>query len=202
LLVCGKKIFVTASYGTSNQPTALRAVHQILLTGDHLGPGYYWIVLFSMLQRKMVSRPRARKHNIELIDWNVQLLDVHAFGQIASASATVETNFKDFGYQHCPHSKRTFIYDLDGVKLETLFLDRAEDDSSAKKACAGLLVTQRQFQVGDSEVPNLPCFTWPYFLVVVPDIKFENSWRRIGLSRSFRGGEIFKGCSKVKVNLL
>ena len=88
------------------------------------------------------------------------------------------------------------------MKLETLFLDRAEDDSSAKKACAGLLVTQRQFQVGDSEVPNLPCFTWPYFLVVVPDIKFENSWRRIGLSRSFRGGEIFKGCSKVKVNLL
>ena len=55
LLVFGRKIFVTASYGTSNQPTALRAVHQILLTEDHLGPGYHWIVLFSMPQRKMVA---------------------------------------------------------------------------------------------------------------------------------------------------
>jgi len=83
-----------------------------------------------------------------------------------------------------------------------LFLDRAEDDLSAKKACAGLWVTQRQFQVGDSDVPNPPCFTWSYFLVVVPDITSENSWRRIGLSRSFRGDKIFKGCSKVQLNLV
>jgi len=170
------------------------------------GPSWSWIsldcpILYATTQDG--SHPRAgRIEDIELIDWNVQLLDEHTFGQIASASVTVEAIFKDFWYQYCTHSKRHFIYDLNGVKLESLFLDRAEDDLSAKKACAGLWVTQRQFQVGDSDVPNPPCFTWSYFLVVVPDITSENSWRRIGLSRSFRGDKIFKGCSKVQLNLV
>jgi hypothetical protein len=170
------------------------------------GPSWSWISLDCLILYAITqdgSHPRANhEEDIELIDWNVQPLDGHTFGQIASASVTVEAVFKDFWYQYCTHSKRAFIYDLNGVKLESLFLDSAEDDLSAKKACAGLWVTQRQFQVGDSDMPNPPCFTWSYFLVVVPDITSENSWRRIGLSRSFRGDKIFKDCSKVTVNLV
>jgi hypothetical protein len=173
------------------------------------GPSWSWIsldcpILYATTQDgSHDTRPGddSRK-GIKLLDWNVQLLGLHPFGQIVSASVTVEAHFQTFTYQHCISSKRTFIYDINGSKLDFFFLDRPQDASSTRKSCAGLWVTQRQFQIGDCEMNNPPYFTWLYFLVIVPDIASQNSWRRIGLCRSLRDCEIFQDCPRVKIHLV
>lgn len=172
----------------------------------YCGPSWSWIsldcpILYATIQDGSRSRAHLEK-DIKLLDCSVQLLGIHTFGQIASASVTVEAHFQSFWYQHCASSKRPYIYDMNGVKSEPFLLDRTEDDSRTKKSCGGLWVTRRQFQIGDCEVNNPPSFTWSYFLVVIPDIASKNSWRRIGLGRSLRGDDVFKDCPRVKIHLV
>lgn len=172
----------------------------------HCGPSWSWMSLdcpITYATAKDGSRWRADSgKDIKLLDYSVQLLGIHTFGQITSASVTVEAIFQSFWYQRCPRSKHHHIYDVNGVKNEPFFLDRNEYDSGTKKSCGGLLVTQRRFQIGDCEVNNPPSFTWSYFLVVVQDSASKTSWRRIGLGRSLRGDEVFKDCPRVNIHLI
>jgi hypothetical protein len=91
---------------------------------------------------------RWRTHSIQdvkLLEYSIHLPGIHTFSEILNASVTVEAHLKSFWYQHCPHSKQPYIYDMNGEKIESLLLDDTEDDTQTKKSCAGLWVTQRHF---------------------------------------------------------
>ena len=170
------------------------------------GPSWSWMSLDSPILYATIGDCRhSLAHSgrdIKLVDWRIQTSSINSLGEIISASVTVEADFQNFWYQNINDEEHVYIYDKNGLRCGALFLDMAEDVSPTKKSCAGLWVTEKKFQNSDCEISNPPCFIWSYFLVIVPDITSKNSWRRIGLSRSLRGDEIFSGCTRVEIQLV